>query len=912
MPTATTAPLPSRFGPYEILSPLGAGGMGQVFRARDTRLQRFVAIKILHDTAVLDPARQRRFAQEAAAASALNHPNILTVYDVGADGGIPYLVSELIEGESLRTEMDRGRVPLKRVVELAHQVAEGLAAAHGAGIVHRDMKPENVMVTRDGHVKIVDFGLAKTVDGESSLLGGPSATQTAEGLIMGTVPYMSPEQARGAPADFRSDQFSLGVVLYELATATHPFKRETSVQTLSAIIAEEPPDPVVATPSLPVVLRWLIRRLLAKNPRDRFAHTGDLAADLRTIRENLAEATSASGATIALDPPRPRWQLRIAAGTVAAAALVGALWALPIPDTPARFDRFTPFATDAGYQNNPAWSPDGKAIAYEGEVDGVVQIHTRTLGSPTAQRVTKSRSDCFSPMWAADGYIYYISQWGLTDGLFRVSPMASAVPEPFLQGVSEAAISPDGRTLFFLRPDPSTPGSAALFFASPPESEAKRFPRGALKGRLGTASQMRFSPDGSRLLIWLAQDSLESRGFWEIRMPDGEPRPLLSGLTGPGLPFVSFGWLPDNRHIVMSNGIGPTPGTHLAIADTRTDRLTPLTMTPSNEQSVAVSPDGRTIAFTRAETDFDLVEIPIDGSPPKSFLKTTRDEYDPAVSPVNTQYAFVTNRTGSQQIWLANREGYPAEPLVTDADFGGVSSDAMGSLAISPDGTKLAFQRQTRFDAPDRPAGARLWFKSLFGGKAFPVEGTATFQDAPSWSPDGESIAYLAGSNGPAFLVKAQAGGRSNPVPLLSTAKIPQFIARPQWSPDGEWILCETDQGLMMIAADGSERTRVVADPGWFVYAWGADARTIYGLRPTEDMHHIKLVILDVHTGAERAINENLGTIQQTLQPIRGFSRLKNGGFVTSLPNVRSDIYLLEELRLPRKWWERFWRTGTW
>ena len=263
--------LPSHFGPYQVVSPLGAGGMGQVYRGRDTRLQRAVAIKVLHDVASRDPDRQRRFAQEAVAASALNHPNILTVYDVGADGDVHFLVSELIEGESLRIEMNRGRMSLKRVIEIAQQIAEGLAAAHEAGIVHRDLKPENVMVTADGRVKIVDFGLAKSVHGEAAMLGEFTATETAEGLVMGTVPYMSPEQARGGAADFRSDQFALGVILYELTTATHPFKRETAVQTLSAIIAEEAPDPAQTAPTLPVAVRWLIRRLLSKNPRQRFA-----------------------------------------------------------------------------------------------------------------------------------------------------------------------------------------------------------------------------------------------------------------------------------------------------------------------------------------------------------------------------------------------------------------------------------------------------------------------------------------------------------------------------------------------------------------------------------------------------------------------------------------------------------------
>jgi serine/threonine protein kinase len=293
--------VPSRFGPYEILRPLGSGGMGQVYRARDTRLQREVAIKVLLDSSARNPDRQRRFAQEAVAASALNHPNIITVYDVGVEADIPYLVSELIDGASLRAEMNKGRMPLKRVIDIAHQIGDGLAAAHDAGIVHRDLKPENVMITRDGRVKIVDFGLAKTLDDDDALVAASSQTQTAAGLIMGTVPYMSPEQARGGKADFRSDQFALGVLLYEMTTATHPFKRDTAVQTLSAIIADDPPDPARANPMLPMAVRWLIRRLLAKDP----------ANDLHTRR--ISPPTCEPSASISLKRPqgsrRPRLHL---------------------------------------------------------------------------------------------------------------------------------------------------------------------------------------------------------------------------------------------------------------------------------------------------------------------------------------------------------------------------------------------------------------------------------------------------------------------------------------------------------------------------------------------------------------------------------------------------------------------------
>ena len=216
----------SRFGPYEVVARLGAGGMGEVYRARDPRLHREVAIKILSQSVASSPERQRRFAQEAIAASALNHPNILVVYDVGVEGDVPYIVSELIDGAPLREEMQRGRIAVRRLMEIATRVAAGLAAAHAAGIMHRDLKPENVMVGRDGQIKIVDFGLAKPSASdavETIEAGGP--TQTAAGLIVGTVPYMSPEQAAGGSVDFRSDQFSFGLMLYEMATGAHPFLR---------------------------------------------------------------------------------------------------------------------------------------------------------------------------------------------------------------------------------------------------------------------------------------------------------------------------------------------------------------------------------------------------------------------------------------------------------------------------------------------------------------------------------------------------------------------------------------------------------------------------------------------------------------------------------------------------------------
>src|SRR5215471_16586453 len=311
----------NRLGPYEILSPIGAGGMGEVWRARDTRLSREVAIKVLPPDVANDASRLKRFEKEARSASALNHPNIVPISDIGSADSIRWIAMEKVDGKTLRETLFGGALPMRKLLPIAAQIADGLARAHEAGIVHRDLKPENVMVTKDGLVKILDFGLAKlTRSGSASDEGSqlPTETGTSPGVVLGTVGYMSPEQAAGQALDFRSDQFSFGSILYEMATGKRAFQKGTAVDTLSAILHEEPKPLTETAPEAPAPLRWIVERCHAKEPERRYAATRDLARDLETLRDRVSEAVS--GPTLPAVAPRARRRFNQAAIALAIAA----------------------------------------------------------------------------------------------------------------------------------------------------------------------------------------------------------------------------------------------------------------------------------------------------------------------------------------------------------------------------------------------------------------------------------------------------------------------------------------------------------------------------------------------------------------------------------------------------------------
>ncbi len=428
----------ARLGPYEILSPLGSGGMGEVYRARDPRLGREVAIKVLPAEVASDPSRLKRFEKEARSASALNHPNIVTIYDIGSHDSVAFIAMELVEGKTLRELLFAGALPIKRVLAIAAQVADGLARAHEAGIVHRDLKPENVMVTKDSRVKILDFGLAKlTHMGVDSAEGTniPTETGTGAGVVLGTAGYMSPEQASGQPMDYRSDQFSLGSIVYELATGKRAFQKKTAVDTLSAILNEEPESMGAVNPQAPAPLRWIVERCLAKDPEGRYTSTKDLARELATIRDHLSEATSGGiGAAV----PRPRvalWRVLGASTLVAAALIAGhTLWKIPIPPTPT----FQPLTFRKGSIWSAKFSPDGHTIVYSASWNG-------EPGQLYSTRPESRESGVLPFPGAAVAAISPSGEMALLkDGVLSRAPLAGGAAREVLEDVTDADWSPDG------------------------------------------------------------------------------------------------------------------------------------------------------------------------------------------------------------------------------------------------------------------------------------------------------------------------------------------------------------------------------------------------------------------------------------------------------------------------------------
>jgi eukaryotic-like serine/threonine-protein kinase len=466
-------------GHYRIERLLGSGGMSDVYLAEDMKLGRQVALKVLSHDVARDPERRERFEREARAAAALNHPHIVTIHSVEEVDGLTFLTFELIEGHTLAEIIPTGGLSLDRMLDLGIALADGVGAAHQRGITHRDLKPANVMLTSDGRLKILDFGLAKIKEdirgAEGSML---TALLTGEGRIVGTVAYMSPEQAEAKPVDQRSDVFSLGVILYEMATGVRPFQGDTQMSTLSAIIKDTPKPLADLRPGLPRDVTKIVTRCLAKDPEDRYQTAKDLRNDLRALKSDLAagevQAAERSGDRVGFASVLARRRnLLIAAGVLAVVALAAmALWSTPSGRSDSGKQPFDSIKlaglTTTGTIGSAAVSPDGRYVAYVSFTDGKWTLSLRQIA--TTSNVELMPPDEVLPSGLAFGpdgnYIYYVSYGSSGTGTLYRIPILGGGASRIVEGIdTSVTFSPDGGQFAFLRRDPND-GSTALVLAS--------------------------------------------------------------------------------------------------------------------------------------------------------------------------------------------------------------------------------------------------------------------------------------------------------------------------------------------------------------------------------------------------------------------------------------------------------------
>ena len=885
-------------GHYTVLEKLGQGGMGEVHKARDTRLNRFVAIKSLAPDRAGDPEHRARLVREARAASALNHPNIVAVHDIVTDEGRDYIVMEYIAGETLAARIARQDLRLPQAVKYAEQIASVLACAHAVGIVHRDLKPANIMIARDGAVKVLDFGLAKP---SAAAPAAEDATQTMgktrDGFVVGTAGYMSPEQVRGRDVDYRSDIFSFGVVLYEMLSGRRAFQGASAMEVMNAILHEEPaalPDAV------PAGLRQIVADCLAKDPAARFEAARDLAFALRA----LAAGSTTGAPAVGIETPARAAGRRRLLPALYAVVLFAGLFAARYLGRPEPLDlsayKFAPFATDAEPETSGSWSRDGKSIAYLKAIDGRPQVMLRSMDAPSPVQLTRFPSGVYS--WAAPFFspdaeqVYFIAD----DRLWSVAAVGGEPREVLAAPLQAAALSPDGKTLaFWQRYEEAGKQYFSVWISSPPGAPPRKYEPAPFRMDVGVfPNYLRFSPDGSKL--GLATFRVGGAWFWVLPWPDGPKARPYRPFPVQRIPIVpSFDWMPDSRHICL------TPDLGLWMGDTETGKLRCLTAAASGlawEPSVA--PGGGRILFTFATYDTDIIELPLDGSPPRPLLATARSEGSPSWSAAGDLMAFLTDRSGESAIWLRNPGGGWERPVVQERDFPDdrqqsyqSTSVSLQNVALSPDGKRIAYCRH-----------GRQWVSPVSGGRAsLAAAGNDVGTGAASWSPDNSSLAFLGLSGGRLHVAVVRIGSGQPQFLVPNTAD--QCASPPVWSPDGQWIACGgPGQTILLVSPDGKQRRHLpspaqAADEN-FVLVWSRDAATIYvasSLTPKA-----RLDAISVRTGESRRVAEyREGLSFRTFAAYSPSGSLSRDGksIATTVFNSKSDLWILEGYPQPRRRW---------
>ncbi len=838
-------------GHYRIDAELGRGGMGVVYRAWDTHLDRPVAVKVLAAEAVANPERKRRFVQEAKAASALNHPNIIVVHDISQDQGVDFIAMEFVAGRTVGELIPGRGLPLADALTYAIQIADALAAAHAAGIVHRDLKPANVMVNERGLVKVLDFGLAKLADrGEDdSLEPTRTAGPTKEGVILGTAAYMSPEQAEGRKLDARSDVFSFGAVLFEMVTGRRAFTGDTSLSVMAAVLREEPKLP----PEAPSEVAAIVNRCLRKDPARRYQDMADLKITLEDARE-AAPAAKAPGRRAV-----PAWVA--VAALLLAAALGGLFLWRRTPGAPDPQMSFTPLTDQAGQEMQPSLSPDGRSFAYASRAAGNWDLYSQRVEGKNPINLTKdSPADDTQPAFSPDGERLAFRSEREGGGIFLMGATGESVRRLTDAGYSPAW-SPDGKEIAFSaagfdRPD-NRGADGDLWSVNVATGEKRLLAK-------GDAVQPHWSPRGHRIAYWSVGKGAH-RDIWTVAAKGGGPVAVTNDQHLDWNPV----WSPDGKYLHFASDRGGSMNLwRVPIEETTGQTLgppEPVTTPSPYSGHISISRDGRRLAYVNQVSTFNIQKV----------------AFDPVKEVVSGQPVWVTQ--GSMQIGFPDSS--PDGEWLACASMGRQQDLAL----IRPDGTGL--RRLTDDLHRDRlprwsPDGKRLAFYSNRTGGRWEIwtirpDGSGLEQlttttgrgaHGPVWSPDGARLSYSLQETG-SYLVE---------IGLIEVGKAPQALAPPQeggpffsrsWSADGRFLAGEASRGVLLYDLESRQYQRLTDSGGSPV--WLGDSRRVLFVRGNQvlliDRESKRMrVLLSAGSGAivagGLAVSRDGGTIYLTVQ----------------------------------------------
>jgi serine/threonine protein kinase len=824
-----------KLGPYEVLAPLGSGGMGEVYRARDTRLGREVAIKVLPADRLSDSVRRARFEQEARTVATLNHPHIVTLHEIESAEGIDFIVMELVPGKTLDAVIPRHGMRLGEVLRIAIPLADALAAAHGAGIVHRDLKPANVMVTPEGVVKVLDFGLAKLTQAEEGAREDATtldarAKLSHPGTVAGTPAYMSPEQASGGKVDARSDVFAFGAVLYEMVTGRRPFGGGSTAEMLASLLKEQPKPPSEIVVDVPRDLERIILRCLRKEPARRFQHVTDVKVELEEVKEESDSGLTTSG----VRAPRRRG-LWVAVGLVGVLAVATAgllLWRSRRPEPPAPY--LVPLTSTPGSETDPSFSPDGDqvAFAWNGEKRDNTDIYVKMVGSGEARRLTTDPAVDTSPAWSPDGrqiaFVRY-SAGSSTGTIHVISPLGRADRRVSDQPVPMERLSwsPDSRWLA----------------------------TGALGGPLLIESDL---PRGIRLV------DVSSGETRSVTAPTESTYHTLPALSPDGrrLAYVSCsGWATCHLEVLE---LGPD--------DTKKGAARSVTHGLMWPRGLAWTRDGASLVYGDGLSGFRLWRVSIQGDePPRQIEMAGFGATGPTVAPSRDRLAFVRS-LGYAAIYRFE-VGRPAEPVV-------VSSFRDWAPHLSPDGNRIAFSSERG------GGGDEIWLAAADGSNPTQLtHGPGLWQGSPRWSPDGRRIAFDSlGENGQSDIWTIDADGGS----LRRLTSSPGNHFHPAWSHDGRFVYFGSDRDAPTIwrvpVAGGSEEQ--VTHTGGGPCEEAADGHTLFFARAQGG--YSPLLAASLAGGQERTVIDCVSWGGWALGPA-GIYHLGCGGDRRAVPLLLRD-----------------------